>query len=148
MSPEASFCNYGALSFDDWESLWLDYVGAHAAALPAGLHRHTFKMASSSQLQGVALRVGAQLCGFAHFYLHPSTYQFEPAATLEDLYVTPSCRGRGLARLLIEEVAVRAKAAGASSLHWKTRVGNLAAQALYERIAQRTDFLSYRMSLV
>jgi GNAT superfamily N-acetyltransferase len=84
---------------------------------------------------------------FAHYYFHPSRYSLTNACPLEDLYVAPHARGAGLGRSLIEWVAERARLAGAPVLNWKTRASNTSAMLLYDKLATRTDYSSYRMAL-
>lgn len=137
------------LAYADWHTLWLDYVGPYVDALPSEIHRSTFERLCSAAdaLHGIAATRDGRPVGFAHFYFHPSTFSLAPVCTLDDLYVAPAARGQGIARRLIDAVARRAEANGAGALHWKTRAANTAAVALYDRLATRTDFLSYRMAL-
>ena len=136
------------ITFADWRKMWIDYLGQSADSMAEGIHKHTYMRIrhSKGNLLGF-LAVTDRPVGFAHYYLHPSTYSLTDACTLEDLYVAPQARGNGIGRWLIETVAHRAKEAGASVLNWKTRPSNQSAIALYEKIATRTEFLSFRMQL-
>ena len=136
-----------ALNFDVWLTLWRPYVDGQ---LDPGspLHRHTYeRLCAGSELRGLALMEGGTPVGLAHFYLHPSTWALQPACYIQDLYVRPEARGRGLARTLIDGVQAAARAAGAYVLHWNTRADNAAARALYEKLAQRSDRVMYLLPL-
>lgn len=137
-----------SLSYADWRSLWIDYVGSYAASMSEDLHQTTFARLCDPAhgIRGIAA-VQDEVLGFAHFYLHPSTYNLAPSSTLEDLYVLPTARGRGIAQQLISAVTQRVRKDGAGTLNWKTRNTNSGAIALYDKIAIRTEFLSYRMAL-
>ena len=128
--------------------MWLDYLGKQAESL--GLEQHSITYSRlvdpDFNLFGVAVG-GAEPIGFAHFYFHPSTFHAYEDCCLQDLYVHPSARGRGLGRALVEQVATAARRRGAPVLHWKTRESNVAAQSMYARFAQRSEFVSFRLPL-
>jgi len=94
----------------------------------------------------VAEREGA-LLGLAHYLFHRSTIMIGPTCYLQDLFTAEQARGQGIGRALVEAVAERAQAAGASRLYWQTHETNLTARALYDRIAERSGFIVYRKNL-
>ena len=55
-------------------------------------------------------------------------------ATLEDLYVTPDCRGRGVATCLVRYGIERAWEKGCKAIKLDTNEDNLAAVALYGKL--------------
>lgn len=142
------FETYDHIDFDAWYVLWADYMGPGAALVHESVHQHTFSRIrhADTGLFGV-LAVTDRPVGFAHYFFHPSSYSLTDACTLEDLYVAPAARGKGVGQALIREVAARAREAQAPALNWKTRATNQTALALYERLATRTEFVSFRMAL-
>jgi len=134
--------------FAAWKPMWLDYLGKQAEAVGLEQHHITYSrlVDPDFNLFGVVAG-GAQPIGFAHFYFHPSTFHAREDCCLQDLYVHPSARGRSLGRALVEQVATVARARGAPVLHWKTRESNVAAQSMYARFAQRSEFVSFRLPL-
>lgn len=142
------FETYDRIDFDAWCALWADYMGPSAALVHESVHQHTFSRIrhADTGLFGV-LAVTDRPIGFAHYYFHPSSYSLTDACTLEDLYVAPAARGLGVGRALISEVAARAREAQAPALNWKTRATNQTALALYDRLATRTEFVSFRLAL-
>jgi GNAT superfamily N-acetyltransferase len=86
--------------------------------------------------------------GFATVLWSWQTLNAAPAAVLNDLYVVPSARGRGLAEALIAACAELARAHGAPELVWQTALDNHRAQAVYDRIgAQPSRWLDYTLEL-
>ena len=63
---------------------------------------------------------------------------------LQDLFVADSARGLGLGRALIEAVYDKARAAGASRVHWLTQTSNAQARILYDQVADDSGFMQYR----
>ena len=94
-------------------------------------------------------RVDAAPAGFVLLYPGFSSIQARVAWVLNDLYVAPAFRGRGLADALMAEAESAARAAGACQLVLETAHDNHAAQRLYERRGWRRDqdFRSYGLAL-
>ncbi len=74
-----------------------------------------------------------QVCGFALYHPIYSTWQGR-SMYLEDLYVQPANRGRGLGTALLARVAAEAERAGCARLDWSVLVWNEPAIRVYERI--------------
>jgi len=70
-----------------------------------------------------------------------------PTCYLQDLFTSEQARGRGVATELIEQVAVEAQRQGSARVYWQTQETNARARSLYDRIAVRSDFIVYRMTL-
>jgi len=62
----------------------------------------------------------------------PSVWTGGPEAHLQELYVVPALRGRGIGRALLEATIATAGAAGASGIDLNTGETDTAARALYE----------------
>jgi len=63
------------------------------------------------------------------------------------MFVDPEARGGGYGAALIAHVAAEAKAAGSTRLYWLTHETNATARRLYDRVAQRSGFIQYRVPL-
>ncbi|MBV8534411.1 MAG: GNAT family N-acetyltransferase [Alphaproteobacteria bacterium] len=88
-----------------------------------------------------------RLVGLAHYLFHRSTSMVPLNCYLQDLFTAESERSQGVGRALIEEVYARAKAAGSTRVYWQTHETNLTAQALYDKLAERSGFIVYRKDL-
>ena len=93
----------------------------------------------------VAVRDG-QIVGIAHFRPYFRTLTGSPACFLDDLFVAPAERGRGVGRRLIEATSVLAERAGWDFVRWMTAQDNSQAQRLYDSVAERTEWLTYQLS--
>ena len=82
--------------------------------------------------------------GFAHILLHRSTWSNGHYCYLEDLFVDPAQRGKGVGRALINGVYDQAKLAGSSRVYWQTHETNHTAMQLYDKVAERSGFVVYR----
>ncbi len=73
------------------------------------------------------------VCAFALYHPTYSTWQGR-SLYLEDLYVKPDHRGRGIGRALLARVAAEAVAQGCARLDWSVLTWNQGALRVYERI--------------
>jgi GNAT superfamily N-acetyltransferase len=72
--------------------------------------------------------------GFALFFHSFSTFLGRPGIYLEDLYVKPEFRGRGIGRALLAHLARLAKGRGCGRLEWAVLDWNEPAIKLYKSI--------------
>lgn len=82
--------------------------------------------------------------GLAHALFHRSTWSSTWYCYLEDLFVAPAERKRGIGRALIEAVYREADARGATRTYWTTQEFNYRARALYDQVATKSVFIQYR----
>jgi len=82
--------------------------------------------------------------GLAHALFHRSTWSATWYCYLEDLFVDPARRQRGVGRALIEAVYKEADARGCTRTYWMTQEVNYPARTLYDRMATRSPFVQYR----
>ena len=85
------------------------------------------------------------LIGFSHYLFQRSTWLLNPQCYLQDLYVGEATRGCGVGRALIAAVVGAAKEAGAARVFWNTHETNAVARRLYDKVAERTGFIQYRV---
>jgi ribosomal protein S18 acetylase RimI-like enzyme len=79
----------------------------------------------------VVFAPGDPPAGFAQLRYRGSLYDDRPDACLEELWVRPEARGRGLGRALLEAALDLARAHGAGRIDLNTAVTDVAARALY-----------------
>jgi GNAT superfamily N-acetyltransferase len=82
--------------------------------------------------------------GLTHYHFHASTWSLSSYCYLEDLFVDPECRAKGVGRALIAAVYRAADERGASRVYWHTENTNARAQLLYHQVAELTPFVQFR----
>lgn len=96
--------------------------------------------------EGGGLSAGSgELLGFATVYFSFETVAARRVATMNDLFVAPDDRNRGLGRALIEACHACAKDSDCALLQWVTAADNDTAQLLYDKLATRTSWVIYEM---
>jgi GNAT superfamily N-acetyltransferase len=84
--------------------------------------------------------------GFATIYWSWATTRAVRIGVMNDLYVAPEARGKGLAEALIRACVEECRKRGASRLTWQTAPDNERAQRVYERIgAKRSQWIDYAL---
>jgi GNAT superfamily N-acetyltransferase len=86
--------------------------------------------------------------GFALYFHNYSTWLGHAGIHLEDLYVTPALRGKGIGRALISRVAAIALEQGCPRLQWDVLEWNTPAIGFYQKIGALTqsDWRTMRLS--
>jgi GNAT superfamily N-acetyltransferase len=77
--------------------------------------------------------------GFALFFTSYSTWRGHHGIRLEDLYVTPAARGRGVGRALLQHLARIATNEGCPRLEWDVLAWNEPAIGFYERLGAQVQ---------
>jgi ribosomal protein S18 acetylase RimI-like enzyme len=130
-----------------WRKLWNGYLAFYQAEVPEDVTLKTWERLIRKQ-DGLFCRVaetGGEVCGFSLSVLHAGTWTTAPVCYLEDLFVSPEHRGRGIGEALIRDLAGMAKSQGWSRLYWHTQAGNTAARSVYDRFTKADDFVRYRL---
>ncbi len=99
---------------------------------PEGLARHLFGPRPAAE--AVVAEHAGQAVGFALFFTNFSTFLGRPGLYLEDLYVQPAHRGRGLGRALLVHLASLAVARGCGRFEWSVLDWNAPAIGFYQRM--------------
>jgi GNAT superfamily N-acetyltransferase len=110
----------------------------HAKATADDFRRHLFgprpaAEAAIAEYEGKAV-------GFALWFSTFSTFRGQPGLYLEDIFVRPECRGRGIGKALLATVAAKAVARGYGRLEWAVLDWNHPAIGFYKSLgAQPMD---------
>jgi len=86
--------------------------------------------------------------GFALFFHNFSTFLALPGIYLEDIFVVPEHRGRGVGRALLKELARLAVERECGRLEWSVLDWNREAIGFYERLGARpnSEWTVYRLT--
>lgn len=140
------------LTHGDWEQwcvYWAQYQRFYEVDLGPETTRTTWNrfFDPSEPLYCAVAADDAGIYGFVHYVFHRSTWGRNDFCYLEDLFVSPSVRGRKIGKQLIEYVQGQAREKGCDRLYWHTQESNHTAQRLYDWIAQKPGVIEYRMGL-
>lgn len=136
----------GAQDRAAWGTLWTQYLAFYGTSRPDALFDTTFARYTDPARADMCAWMawdGATALGLVHTIAHAHGWQEDDVVYLQDLFTVEAARGQGVARGLIETVYADADAKNRSSVYWMTNMSNTTARALYDKIAQPTDFMKY-----
>jgi GNAT superfamily N-acetyltransferase len=130
-----------------WEVLARGYKEFYATPTSDAEYSTAWKrLLAQDAVHGLGGFLDGKLVGIAHYLFHTSVWAHSNCY-LQDLFTLPSARGHGVARSLIEAVAVQARLEGAARFYWLTQEHNSVARALYDKVAKHVGFIRYDFPL-
>ena len=99
------------------------------------------------EIQGLVAEDGGVVVGICHFHYQLTTWSKTWHCYLEDLFVSEESRSKGIASALIAEVKKLAIEHKCSELFWITKESNTVARKLYDKVANKSDFIRYEVML-
>lgn len=132
-----------------WRGLWQGFLDYYEVSLAPDVTAFTWArlLDPASPLKARLAVEGDLLLGFAIHQHHPSTWVMGDDCYLEDLFVSPNARGKGVGRALIEDLISLARAKGWQRLYWNTDASNATARKLYDSFTPDDGHVRYRMQL-
>jgi GNAT superfamily N-acetyltransferase len=106
----------------------------------ASLEDHLFGKPGSDEshhrpyAEAVIAEFAGQAVGFSLFFHNYSTFLTQPGIYIEDLFVLPEYRGRGIGKRLVSYVAELAVSRNCGRLEWSVLDWNKPAIGFYQRI--------------
>lgn len=86
--------------------------------------------------------------GFAVYFFNYSTWQGRHGLYLEDLYVSPECRGKGAGKALLQHLAAIAVERGCGRFEWSVLDWNTPSIHFYESLGAlpQSEWVRYRLT--
>jgi ribosomal protein S18 acetylase RimI-like enzyme len=129
-----------------WQRLWdANNLGHKNDAVSEETWRRLLDPASP--VKGLVARLDEHIAGLVHYIIHPVTGHLEPVAYMQDLFVDPSFRRKGIARTLVLHLADLGRRKKWARIYWLAETKNSEAQALYRHMGVKLDFSLYVLPL-
>jgi GNAT superfamily N-acetyltransferase len=118
---------------------------AFANATAADFRAHLFGPLPAAEV--ILAEVDGEAAGFALYFTTFSTFRGQPGLYLEDLFVRPAYRGRGIGKGLLASVAKRAVDRKCGRLEWAVLDWNEPSILFYKRFGARPmdDWTVFRL---
>lgn len=136
--------------YNGWKVLYSDYASVWKEDISEERLEKLYCMITeqAGAVCGIGAIDSSELIGFAHYIKYPCTYSMGVTCYLQDLYVAPKVRNKGIARFLMENLFERGKKEGWRNLHWHTRPDNQKAINFYSKIAQKSDRIYFEKNFI
>jgi GNAT superfamily N-acetyltransferase len=134
----------------EWRPMWAEYCAFYQVIVPDTVTETTWQriLDPASAVCGIIARgADGKALGFANYVLHPHTWSEKTLCYLEDLYVRPETRGRGVGYRLIEHLIALGRECDWNRVYWHTDTDNAVARRLYDRFKLADDYVRYTVSL-
>jgi L-amino acid N-acyltransferase YncA len=95
----------------------------------------------------VAVGEDGKLIGIAHYRPFARPLAAAMGCYLDDLFVTPKARGSGAVDALIGKLKEISNERGWSVVRWITAENNYRGRGVYDRVASRTQWVTYEIKL-
>jgi ribosomal protein S18 acetylase RimI-like enzyme len=99
------------------------------------------------QVFGLVSRVDNKMAGLLHYILHPVTGHIDPVCYMQDVYVDPEFRRKGIGRTMIEHLIIEGQKNKWARMYWLAEEDNIEAQSLYKNLGVKLNFSLHVMPL-
>ncbi len=132
-----------------WLKLWAGYLEFYKSTISPEQTELTWERLINNELKmfGFVAENEDGVIGFTHCLFRPSTWTETDYCYLEDLFVDPNIRGKGVGRALMERVFNLAKEKKSKRIYWTTQEFNKTARVLYDSITPVSEFVQYRLPI-
>lgn len=130
-----------------WRELWRGYCAFHGRELPEEVTRRTWKriLDPDSAVMCLVADGDGGVQGFAHCVVHEATWDTQPVCFVEDFFVAPQARGRGVGTALFEWLRSAMPAEGWARVYWHVPADDAAAVRLCDRFAAGHPSVGYQI---
>lgn len=138
-----------AADFANWAKLYAGYAAFYGVTQTDAMRARVWSWLQDSghTVQGLVAEEGGQLIGLAHFRPFSRPLSASTGGFLDDLFVDTAARGSGAAAALIAGVKAEGQMQGWTVIRWITADDNYRARTLYDRVAERSKWVTYDIKL-
>lgn len=132
----------------DWERLYAAYAVYYKVEQTPEMRERVWNWIAEGKITCLmALDSDGRPVGLAHLREFVRPLMSTIGGFLDDLFVDPGQRGSGVVDDLFEGARQLGRARGWSLIRWITREDNYRARAVYDRLATRTNWTTYDLTL-
>lgn len=134
---------------DEWEKLYQGYADFYQVPMDKEIMNRAWQWIFDPQNRFFALIAKEEQgygVGLMHYREMPSPLRGAQVGFLDDLYVDPACRGQGVVDQLFERLKQEAQVQGWPFVRWITAEDNYRGRAVYDRLANKTQWQTYQLN--
>lgn len=133
----------------DWARLYAGYAAFYKVEQTEAMRDTVWGwlMDPAHTTEGLVAELDGTVIGLAHFRAFARPLSASTGGFLDDLFVDPAARGSGAAEALLQALAAEGRNRGWTVIRWITAEDNYRARGLYDRVADRTKWVTYDIRL-
>jgi ribosomal protein S18 acetylase RimI-like enzyme len=128
-----------------WAELYRGYAAFYEVP-PPDLDQLWHRITDLGEIECFVAELDGAVVGLAHVRGFARPLEGDWGGFLDDLFVDPAQRGGGAGEALLAHLRSVAENRGWGVVTWITGSDNHAAQRLYDRVAERTTWVTYEMA--
>jgi ribosomal protein S18 acetylase RimI-like enzyme len=133
---------------DGWDRLYAAYAVYYKVEQTAAMRERVWTWIAEGRITCLmALDEAETPVGIAHVREFVRPLMSALGGYLDDLYVDPAARGSGAVEAMLAAARGLGADRGWSLIRWITREDNYRARAVYDRLAVRTNWVTYDMTV-
>jgi GNAT superfamily N-acetyltransferase len=132
-----------------WDRLYAGYAAFYKVTQTPEMRDTVWSwlMDAGHSTNGLVAELDGVVVGLAHYRSFARPLSASTGGFLDDLFVNPDLRGSGAAAALIKGLEDLGRAKGWTVIRWITADDNYRARGLYDRVADKTKWVTYDIKL-
>ena len=133
----------------DWARLYAGYAAFYKVEQTEAMRDTVWGwlMDPTHTTEGLVAEQDGCVIGLAHYRAFARPLSASTGGFLDDLFVDTAARGSGAAEALLQALAAEGRNRGWTVIRWITAEDNYRARGLYDRVADRTKWVTYDIRL-
>jgi len=132
---------------EQWENLYKGYAKFYKVEMNKTILKTVWNWIhdKNHEVEGIVYEVNNKIIGLAHYRKMPRPLRGQEIGFLDDLYVDPDYRRKGIGEKFLNYLKELSKSRGWNLIRWLTHDDNIKAKTLYDRVAAKTNWDLYEL---
>jgi len=132
---------------EEWENLYKGYAKFYKVEMNKTILKTVWNWIhdKNHEVEGIVYEINNKIVGLAHYRKMPRPLRGQEIGFLDDLYVDPDYRRKGIGEKFLNYLKELSKSRGWNLIRWLTHDDNIKAKSLYDRVAKKTNWDLYEL---
>ena len=132
---------------NQWETLYRGYADFYKVEMNDKILNTVWEWIHDNKhdVCGLVYEQESKIIGIAHYRKMPSPLKGKYIGFLDDLFVEPNHRKKGVGGKIIREIKEISKRNNWNLVRWITRDDNIKAKSLYKKLSKKTNWEVYEL---
>ena len=123
---------------EQWENLYEGYAKFYKVEMNKTILKTVWNWIhdKNHEVEGIVYEINNKIVGLAHYRKMPRPLRGQEIGFLDDLYVDPDYRRKGIGEKFLNYLKELSKSRRWNLIRWLTHDDNIKAKSLYDRVAE------------